>query len=43
VRNVPARSGVRFVWLDAERQNLIDGFVRGVRHQLAQRFARAGG
>jgi hypothetical protein len=42
LRNVPAGSGVRFVGLDAETRKLIDNFVLGVRHQLAQRFARGG-
>jgi PilZ domain len=43
VRNVPAGSGVSFEGLDEATVERLDGFVLGVRHQLAQRFARAGG
>jgi PilZ domain len=43
VRNVPAGSGVSFEGLDEVTVERLDGFVLGVRHQLAQRFARAGG
>jgi hypothetical protein len=43
VRNVPAGSGVSFEGLDEATIERLDGFVLGVRHQLAQRFARAGG
>ena len=42
VRNVPAGSGVSFEGLDVATVERLDGFVLGVRHQLAQRFARAG-
>jgi hypothetical protein len=43
VRNVAAGSGVSFEGLDGETAALIDRFVLGVRHQLAQRFAQSGG
>jgi hypothetical protein len=42
VRNVADGSGVSFDSIDAETQRTLDGFVLGVRHQLAQRFAQAG-
>jgi hypothetical protein len=42
VRNVADGSGVNFDSIDAETQKTLDGFVLGVRHQLAQRFAQAG-
>jgi hypothetical protein len=42
VRNVPAGSGVSFEGLDEATVDRLDRFVLGVRHQLAQRFARAG-
>ena len=42
VRNVPAGSGVSFEGLDTATVERLDGFVLGVRHQLAQRFARTG-
>jgi hypothetical protein len=42
VRNEPAGSVVRLEDLDAGTQQRLDGFVLGVRHQLARRFARAG-
>jgi c-di-GMP-binding flagellar brake protein YcgR len=41
VRNVSDGSGVSFDDIDAETQQTLDGFVLGVRHQLAQRFAQA--
>jgi PilZ domain len=41
VRNVTDGSGVSFDSIDAETQQTLDGFVLGVRHQLAQRFAQA--
>jgi hypothetical protein len=41
VRNVNDGSGVSFDSIDAETQQTLDGFVLGVRHQLAQRFAQA--
>jgi PilZ domain-containing protein len=41
VRNVSDGSGVSFDAIDAETQQTLDGFVLGVRHQLAQRFAQA--
>jgi hypothetical protein len=41
VRNVADGSGVNFDSIDAETQKTLDGFVLGVRHQLAQRFAQA--
>jgi hypothetical protein len=43
VRNVADGSGVRFEDLDRETLDRLDRFVLGVRHQLAQRFAQAGG
>jgi hypothetical protein len=43
VRNVPEGSGVTFDAIDAGAQRMLDGFVLGVRHQLAQRFAQAAG
>jgi hypothetical protein len=42
VRNVADGSGVNFDAIDADTQKTLDGFVLGVRHQLAQRFAQAG-
>jgi hypothetical protein len=42
VRNVADGSGVSFDSIDADTQKTLDGFVLGVRHQLAQRFAQAG-
>jgi hypothetical protein len=42
VRNVADGSGVHFDDIDAESQKMLDAFVLGVRHQLAQRFAQAG-
>jgi hypothetical protein len=41
VRNVSDGSGVSFDDIDTETQQTLDGFVLGVRHQLAQRFAQA--
>jgi hypothetical protein len=41
VRNVSDGSGVSFDSIDTETQQTLDGFVLGVRHQLAQRFAQA--
>jgi hypothetical protein len=41
VRNVSDGSGVSFDAIDDETQQTLDGFVLGVRHQLAQRFAQA--
>jgi hypothetical protein len=41
VRNVADGSGVSFDAIDADTQQTLDGFVLGVRHQLAQRFAQA--
>jgi hypothetical protein len=41
VRNVTDGSGVSFDTIDIETQQTLDGFVLGVRHQLAQRFAQA--
>jgi c-di-GMP-binding flagellar brake protein YcgR len=41
VRNVNDGSGVSFDSIDTETQQTLDGFVLGVRHQLAQRFAQA--
>jgi hypothetical protein len=41
VRNVTDGSGVSFDSIDTETQQTLDGFVLGVRHQLAQRFAQA--
>jgi hypothetical protein len=43
VRNVADGSGVSFEGLDAETLDLVDRFVLAVRHQLAHRFAQAGG
>jgi len=43
VRNVADGSGVSFEGLETETLDLLDRFVLGVRHQLAQRFAQAGG
>jgi PilZ domain len=43
VRNVADGSGVSFEGLAAETLDRIDRFVLAVRHQLAQRFAQAGG
>jgi hypothetical protein len=42
VRNVADGSGVNFDDIDGESQKMLDAFVLGVRHQLAQRFAQAG-
>jgi PilZ domain len=42
VRNVADGSGVHFDEIDADSQKMLDAFVLGVRHQLAQRFAQAG-
>ena len=42
VRNVADGSGVSFDEIDRESQQMLDKFVLGVRHQLAQRFAQAG-
>jgi hypothetical protein len=42
VRNVAGGSGVHFDDIDADSQRMLDAFVLGVRHQLAQRFAQAG-
>jgi PilZ domain len=42
VRNVAGGSGVHFDDIDAESKQMLDAFVLGVRHQLAQRFAQAG-
>jgi PilZ domain len=42
VRNVADGSGVNFDHIDDESQRMLDAFVLGVRHQLAQRFAQAG-
>jgi hypothetical protein len=42
VRNVADGSGVNFDEIDGESQQMLDAFVLGVRHQLAQRFAQAG-
>ena len=42
VRNVADGSGVSFDEIDRESQQMLDRFVLGVRHQLAQRFAQAG-
>jgi hypothetical protein len=42
VRNVADGSGVNFDAIDDESQKMLDAFVLGVRHQLAQRFAQAG-
>jgi hypothetical protein len=42
VRNVADGSGVNFDDIDDESQKMLDAFVLGVRHQLAQRFAQAG-
>ncbi len=41
VRNVSDGSGVSFDAIDSDTQQTLDGFVLGVRHQLAQRFAQA--
>jgi hypothetical protein len=41
VRNVADGSGVSFDDIETETQQTLDGFVLGVRHQLAQRFAQA--
>jgi hypothetical protein len=41
VRNVADGSGVNFDDIDGESQKMLDAFVLGVRHQLAQRFAQA--
>lgn len=41
VRNVADGSGVSFDAIDTETRQTLDGFVLGVRHQLAQRFAQA--
>jgi hypothetical protein len=43
VRNVADGSGVNFDSIDADTQQMLDGFVLGVRHQLAQRFAQVAG
>jgi PilZ domain len=43
VRNVADGSGVSFEGLASETLDRIDRFVLAVRHQLAQRFAQAGG
>jgi len=43
VRNVADGSGVNFDAIDADTQRMLDGFVLGVRHQLAQRFAQVAG
>ena len=43
VRNVADGSGVRFDGVEPETLELLDRFVLGVRHQLAQRFAQSGG
>jgi len=43
VRNVDDGSGVNFDSIDADTQRMLDGFVLGVRHQLAQRFAQVAG
>jgi hypothetical protein len=43
VRNVADGSGVNFDSIDADTQRMLDGFVLGVRHQLAQRFAQVAG
>jgi hypothetical protein len=43
VRNDDAGSGVSFEGIEPDAQKLLDGFVLGMRHQLAQRFGRAGG
>jgi PilZ domain-containing protein len=43
VRNVADGSGVNFDSIDAGTQQMLDGFVLGVRHQLAQRFAQVAG
>jgi hypothetical protein len=43
VRNVSDGSGMSFDSIDSEAEATLDGFVLGVRHQLAQRFAQAGG
>jgi hypothetical protein len=43
VRNIAAGSGVSFEGLEADKMNVLDSFVLAVRHQLAQRFAQAGG
>ena len=43
VRNIASGSGVSFEGLDPDTRNLLDNFVLAVRHQLAQRFAQAGG
>jgi hypothetical protein len=42
VRNVADGSGVHFDAIDDKSQKMLDAFVLGVRHQLAQRFAQAG-
>jgi hypothetical protein len=42
VRTAGTGSGVSFEGIDPETQRLLDEFVLGVRHQLAQRFAQAG-
>jgi hypothetical protein len=42
VRNVAGGSGVHFDDIDVDSQQMLDAFVLGVRHQLAQRFAQAG-
>jgi PilZ domain len=42
VRNVADGSGVSFEGLDPDTLALLDRFVLGVRHQLAQRFAQSG-
>jgi PilZ domain len=42
VRNVADGSGVHFDEIDPDSQKMLDAFVLGVRHQLAQRFAQAG-
>jgi hypothetical protein len=42
VRTTASHSGVSFEGVDAETERLLDAFVLGVRHQLAERFARAG-
>jgi hypothetical protein len=43
VRNVADGSGVSFEGLDPQTLDRLDRFVVAVRHQLAQRFAQAGG
>jgi hypothetical protein len=43
VRNDAAGSGVSFEGIEPDAQKRLDGFVLGMRHQLAHRFGRAGG